>query len=43
MSFSFDSFAAFCGISGIVGFYFYVSASRNNSYINTCPKNNSDE
>ena len=43
MSFSFDPFAAICGISGIIGFYFYVSAARRDSYINTYPKAKSDD
>ena len=43
MSFSFDSFAAICGISGIIGFYFYVSAARGNSSINTRPKDDVTE
>jgi hypothetical protein len=42
-SFSFNSLAAICGISGIIGFYFYVSAARGESYINTRPTNNLDE
>ncbi len=37
-SFSFDSFAAICGISAIVGFFFFVSAANSNSSINTAPK-----
>ena len=42
-SFSFNSLAAICGISGIIGFYFYVSAARGESYINTRPTNNLDK
>ena len=42
-SFSFNSFAAICGISGIIGFYFYVSAARGESYINTRPESNLDK
>lgn len=37
-SFSFDPLAAIFGISGIVGFFFYVSAAKGNSSINTGPK-----
>ena len=37
-SFSFDPLAAIFGISGIVGFFFYVSAANGNSSINTGPK-----
>ena len=37
-SFSFDSLAAICGISGIVGFFLFVSAAKETSSINTGPK-----
>ena len=37
-SFTFDPLAAIFGISGIVGFYFYVSAAKGPSSINTGPK-----
>jgi len=37
-SFSFDPLAAIFGISGIVGFFFYVSAAKGSSNINTGPK-----
>ncbi len=37
-SFSFDPLAAIFGISGIVGFFFYVSAAKGESSINTGPK-----
>ena len=37
-SFSFDPLAAIFGISGIVGFFFYVSAAKGTSSINTGPK-----
>jgi len=36
-SFSFDPLAAIFGISGIVGFYFFFSAARGTSSINTNP------
>jgi len=36
-SFSFDPLAAIFGISGIVGFYFFISAARGTSSINTNP------
>ena len=36
-SFTFDPLAAIFGISGIVGFFFYVSAAKGNSSINTKP------
>ena len=42
-SFSFNSLAAICGISVIIGFYFYVSAARGESSINTRPKSNTDD
>ena len=38
-SFTFDPLAAIFGISGIVGFYFYVSAAKGTSNMNTGPKN----
>ncbi len=34
-SFNFDPLAAIFGISGIVGFFFYVSAAKGKSSINT--------
>ena len=37
-SFTFDPLAAIFGISGIVGFFFYVSAAKGTSSINTGPK-----
>ena len=37
-SFTFDPLAAIFGISGIVGFFFYVSAAKGTSNINTGPK-----
>ena len=37
-SFTFDPLAAICGISGIVGFFFFVSAAKGTSNINTKPK-----
>ena len=37
-SFSFDPLAAIFGISGIVGFFFFVSAAKGSSSINTGPK-----
>ena len=37
-SFSFDPLAAIFGISGIVGFFFYVSGAKGTSSINTRPK-----
>ena len=37
-SFNFDPLAAIFGISGIVGFFFYVSAAKGKSSINTGPK-----
>jgi len=37
-SFSFDPLAAIFGISAIVGFFFFVSASKGTSSINTGPK-----
>ena len=39
-SFSFDPLAAIFGISGIVGFFFFVSAAKGTSSINTKPKKN---
>ena len=41
-SFSFDPLAAIFGISGIVGFFFFVSAAKGTSSINTGPKNDFD-
>jgi len=41
-SFTFDPLAAIFGISGIVGFYFFVSAARGTSSINTNPKKELD-
>ena len=37
-SFTFDPLAAIFGISGIVGFFFFVSAAKGTSSINTYPK-----
>ena len=37
-SFTFDPLAAIFGISGIVGFFFFVSAANGTSSINTGPK-----
>ena len=37
-SFSFDPLAAIFGISGVVGFFFFVSAAKGQSSINTGPK-----
>ena len=37
-SFSFDPLAAIFGISGLVGFFFFVSAAKGTSSINTGPK-----
>ena len=37
-SFTFDPLAAIFGISGIVGFFFFVSAAKGTSSINTSPK-----
>ena len=37
-SFTFDPLAAIFGISGIVGFFFFVSAAKGTSSINTGPK-----
>ena len=37
-SFSFDPLAAIFGISGIIGFFFYVSAAKGTSSINTGAK-----
>ena len=36
-SFTFDPLAAIFGISGIVGFFFFVSAAKGTSSINTGP------
>ena len=41
-SFTFDPLAAIFGISGIVGFFFFVSAAKGTSSINTGPKNDFD-
>ena len=41
-SFTFDPLAAIFGISGIVGFFFFVSAAKGTSSINTGPKNEFD-
>jgi len=41
-SFTFDPLAAIFGISGIVGFFFYVSAAKGTSSINTNPKKELD-
>jgi len=41
-SFSFDPLAAIFGISGIVGFFFFVSAAKGTSSINTNPKKELD-
>ena len=41
-SFTFDPLAAIFGISGIVGFFFYVSAAKGTSSINTGPKKDFD-
>jgi len=41
-SFTFDPLAAIFGISGIVGFFFFVSASKGTSSINTKPKKELD-
>tara|TARA_B100001029_G_C14915153_1_gene368762 strand:+ start:374 stop:526 length:153 start_codon:yes stop_codon:yes gene_type:complete len=37
-SFSFDPLAAIFGISGVVGFFFFVSAAKGESSMNTGPK-----
>ena len=37
-SFNFDSLAAIFGISGLVGFFLYVSAAKGTSSMNTGPK-----
>ena len=42
-SFSFDPLAAIFGISGIVGFFFYVSAAKGTSSINTGPRKEFEE
>ena len=39
-SFSFDPLAAIFGISGILGFFFFVKAANGTSSINTGPKKN---
>jgi len=41
-SFTFDPLAAIFGISGIVGFFFFVSAAKGTSSINTKPKKELD-
>ena len=41
-SFTFDPLAAIFGISGIIGFFFFVSAAKGTSIINTGPKNDVD-
>ena len=41
-SFTFDPLAAIFGISGIVGFFFYVSAAKGSSSINTAPSKDLD-
>lgn len=41
-SFTFDPLAAIFGISGVVGFFFYVSAAKGKSSINTFPKKDFD-
>jgi hypothetical protein len=41
-SFTFDPLAAIFGISGIVGFFFFVSAAKGTSSINTKPKKKVD-
>ena len=41
-SFTFDPLAAIFGMSGIVGFFFFVSAAKGTSIINTKPKNELD-
>ena len=41
-SFTFDPLAAIFGISGIVGFFFFVSAAKGTSNINTKPKKELD-
>jgi len=37
---TFDRLAAIFGISGILGFFFFVSAAKGTSGINTKPKKN---
>ena len=37
-SFTFDPLAAIFGIAGIVGFFFFVTAAKGTSSINTGPK-----
>ena len=37
-SFTFDPLAAIFGISGVIGFFFFVSAAKGTSNINTKPK-----
>ena len=41
-SFTFDPLAAIFGISGIVGFFFFVSAAKGTSNINTKPNKELD-
>ena len=41
-SFTFDPLAAIFGISGIVGFFFFVKAANGTSSINTGPKKDFD-
>ena len=41
-SFTFDPLAAIFGISGIVGFFFFVSAAKSKSSINTGPQKEFD-
>ena len=41
-SFTSDPLAAILGISGIVGFFFFVSAAKGTSSINTKPKKELD-
>ena len=41
-SFTFDPLAAIFGISGIVGFFFFVKAGSGTSSMNTGPKKNFD-
>jgi len=41
-SFTFDPLAAIFGISGIVGFFFFISAAKGTSSIHTKPKKELD-
>ncbi len=41
-SFSFEPLAAIFGISGLVGFIFFVNAAKRDSSINTGPKKDWD-